>query len=137
MIELPPTIDVVNYREWATFEPYYTELIEREISADTQREWLQDWSDLTRFWQEVQAYTSVQRTLDTADAAREAAYLDVVKEVLPHVEKAEQKLKQRLLQLHIFISIRIIKFIQLLLMAVVNMEETYAGKIVFLFVLKQ
>ena len=34
MIELPPTIDVVNYREWQTFEPYYAELIEREVSAE-------------------------------------------------------------------------------------------------------
>ncbi len=101
MIELPLSIDAVNYREWKTFEPYYTELIERELSAETQQEWLQDWSDLTRFWYEVQAYTSIQRTLDTSDAAREAAYLDVVKSVLPHVEKAEQALKQRMLQLEI------------------------------------
>ncbi len=101
MIELPQTIDVVNYQEWQTFEPYYTELIERQVSAENQREWLQDWSDLTRFWQEVQAYTSIQRTLDTGDAEREAAYLAVVKEVRPHVEKAEQQLKQRLLQLQI------------------------------------
>lgn len=101
MIELPPTIDAVNYRQWETFEPFYTELLERDVSAENQREWLEDWSDLTRFWREVQAYTSIQRTLDTGDDAREAAYLAVVKEVQPHVEKADQALKQRLLQLDV------------------------------------
>ena len=99
MIELPPSIDDVNYRNWETFEPYYSELLERELSAENQREWLEDWSKLSRFWGEALAYTHIQRTLDTLDEQREAAYFEIVKEVQPHVEKADQALKERMLTL--------------------------------------
>ncbi|HFC12906.1 MAG TPA: M3 family oligoendopeptidase, partial [Anaerolineae bacterium] len=98
-LSLPATIDQVDYLNWETYRPIYAELQTRPLSAETQRQWLEDWSYLTRFVREAFSYTYIQRTLDTSDPAREKAYLDMVSNLMPKGKIADQALKERLLQL--------------------------------------
>lgn len=101
MPPLPTTIDGLNIRQWETFEPYFEQLSTQEVDASNSREWLEEWSHLTKVMRESVAYTYIQRTLDTADPEREAAFLDIVKQVQPPAIAADHELKQRLLQMDV------------------------------------
>jgi oligoendopeptidase F len=83
---------------WPQFEPYYQNLIERSLSADNVEVWLSDWSHLGRLVYEAQSRLAVANTLNTADAEAEQRYLTFLSEVFPHVQAAEQRLKQKLLE---------------------------------------
>jgi oligoendopeptidase F len=97
----PTTIEEINAREWATFEPYYQELQERPLSASNARQWLADWSHLQELLGEASSVIYVEKTLDTTDTEKEQAYLDLVNNVWPQVQVAEQGLKERLLALNL------------------------------------
>jgi oligoendopeptidase F len=100
-VTYPTTIEEINAREWATFEPYYQELQERPLSASNARQWLADWSHLQELLGEASSVIYVEKTLDTTDAEKEQAYLDLVNNVWPQVQVAEQGLKERLLALNL------------------------------------
>jgi oligoendopeptidase F len=95
----PTTIEGINAREWATFQPFYAELQERPLSAANARQWLADWSHLQDLLGEASSVIYVEKTLDTTDAEKEQAYLDLVNNVWPQTQVAEQALKERLLAL--------------------------------------
>ena len=98
---LPAAIDEIDAREWASFEPYFTELTARPLTHDNARQWLEDWSALERFLREAFSWTYIQKSLDTTDEAREQAFLDILNNVYPEAQKAAQVLKERLLALEI------------------------------------
>lgn len=100
-LNLPQSIDEINPRCWETFEPYFTELQQRELDSSNMRQWLLDWSQLWRLYEESYAMIYVEKSLDTTDAAREKAFLDFVNNVEPKVRVAEQALKERLLALDV------------------------------------
>ena len=83
---------------WPQLEPYYQNLIEQSLSADSVAAWLADWSHLGRLVYELQARLSLANTLNTAEAEAEQRYLAFLSDVFPHVQAAEQKLKQKLLE---------------------------------------
>jgi oligoendopeptidase F len=95
----PTTIEEINAREWATFQPYYEELAQRPLSPANARQWLADWSHLQELLGEASSVIYVEKTLDTTDSEKEQAYLDLVNNVWPQVRVAEQTLKERLLAL--------------------------------------
>jgi oligoendopeptidase F len=97
----PTTIEDINAREWATFQPFYEELQERPLSPTNARQWLADWSHLQELLGEANSVIYVEKTLDTTDAEKEQAYLDLVNNVWPQVQVAEQALKERLLALNL------------------------------------
>jgi len=82
---------------WQTFAPYFSALEEAEVTASERLEWLTYWSDLSRVLIEVLTSLSIEKSIDTTDEEKEAAYLDFVENVWPHVMMADQALKQRLL----------------------------------------
>ncbi len=95
---LPTAVDDINPRQWQTFAPYFEELNNRPLSTANARQWLTDWSDLKALLDEAFRMASVEKTKDTTDTEKEAAFLDMVNNVLPQAQVAEQQLKERLLQ---------------------------------------
>jgi oligoendopeptidase F len=91
----------LNCRHFSTFQPYFDELQNRPLSAENSRQWLQDWSQLTKTIAEAANIIHVERTIDTTDPEREQRYLDFVQQVQPHVSTADQALKERLLALNL------------------------------------
>ena len=96
---LPHSIEVINPRSWETFAPYFAELAERPLSTENLRQWLTDWSDLTRLFSEAASVIYIEKSQDTADEEKEQAFLDLIDAVYPQVQSAQQALKERLLAL--------------------------------------
>jgi oligoendopeptidase F len=95
----PTSITDINAREWSTFQPFYEELQQRPLFPDNARQWLADWSHLQELLGEASAVIYVEKTLDTTDEEKEQAFLDLVNNVWPQVQVADQQLKERLLAL--------------------------------------
>lgn len=101
LFQLPDSVDGLDGRSWETFAPYFAELKERPLSKATVRQWLEDWSHLSRLLMEACGRIYIHKTLDTADKEKEAAFLDVINNVYPEAEAADQALKERLLALNL------------------------------------
>lgn len=98
---LPATMDDINPRRWQSFQPYYEALQQAEISPENARQWLTNWSQLTELLQEAAVRIYIDKTLDTADREKEQAFLDLVNDVIPPAQIADQALKERLLSLNL------------------------------------
>lgn len=98
---LPETVTADHGRRWETFQPYYQELSQRDLTNGNARQWLSDWSMLSRTVGEAISLIYIEKSLDTADQAKEQAFLDFVNDVAPQMEVAEEALRQRLLPLPI------------------------------------
>lgn len=94
---LPNSIDTINPRQWQTFQPYAEELQQRPFSPGTITQWLTDWSALYALIHEAGSMLYVKKTINTADAEAEQAYLDFITNVQPQWSIADQALKERLL----------------------------------------
>lgn len=94
---LPTSIDEMQDRSWAAFEPGFKELLQRPIDKNNYRQWLHDWSDLQRVVSEVWTTTYIDTSLNTKDAQKEAAYKTFVTDVFPEITRADQALKEKLL----------------------------------------
>lgn len=98
---IPTSIDGLALSEWQTFAPHFDELISRELTAQNTRQWLEDWSHLTKLVREAIAVTYIQNTRDTSNEANNAAYMAVIDNVIPNATRADQQLKERLLALNV------------------------------------
>jgi oligoendopeptidase F len=94
---LPQTVEEINPRTWETFAPFFKELEERPLQAKNLRQWLTDWSNLTRLLFEAASLIYIDKSLDTADQEKEQAFLDLINDVFPQAQVAAQALKKRLL----------------------------------------
>lgn len=82
---------------WAEFAPYFSDLLNRDLSADTIEAWLKDWSDLTDSLGEVGARLFVNTTRNTADTEGEQRYKSYVEHIQPAFSSASNGLRQKLL----------------------------------------
>jgi oligoendopeptidase F len=82
---------------WPQLEPYFKDLTDRSLTAQSVTDWLHDWTALSERIYETYSRLHVARTLNTTDTEAEQRYFTFLTEVLPNVEAAEQKLKQKLL----------------------------------------
>ncbi len=98
---LPQSIDQLDATTWETFAPFYESLLAVELTPETAPQWLRDWSELSRLLREAMSWISIEKSQDTTDSAREQAYLAVISNVYPQAMRAEQALKERLLQLDV------------------------------------
>ena len=96
-LTIPNSINSINTQQWATFEPYYDELQNRPLTDENIAEWLQDWSKLSQLVQESYSWIRIQLSIDTTDSKLEDAFTTFVNDVLPASQRAEQRLKERLL----------------------------------------
>ncbi|MCP4420041.1 MAG: M3 family oligoendopeptidase [Chloroflexi bacterium] len=94
---IPHSVDEINPRTWETFAPFFSELQERPLQNKNLRQWLTDWSDLTRLLYEAASLIYIEKSLDTADQEKEQAFLDLINDVFPQAQVATQALKERLL----------------------------------------
>lgn len=82
---------------WTRIEPYYRELAERPLSADTISAWLADWTRLAELVHETYQRLYVAITVDTTDEAARQRYEAFLDEIYPQAQAAEQILKEKLL----------------------------------------
>lgn len=83
----------------AALSACHDELATRPLVADDPwalEQWLRDWSELESLMHEEQTRREIAVTCDTEDPAIEAAYLDWVDRVAPHVKPLRDRLARRL-----------------------------------------
>jgi oligoendopeptidase F len=96
----PTSIDQIDVLKWETFQPYFDELLQRDVRAHNLRQWLDDWSQLSSLLWEAGAMIYIKKSLDTADKNREQDFLEFVTNVQPPATIADQKLKERFLAMN-------------------------------------
>ncbi|MEE9216960.1 MAG: M3 family oligoendopeptidase [Anaerolineales bacterium] len=95
---LPGTALELADWEWHDIEAHYLDLEGREVNSQTIDEWLTAWSRLKELVQEALDRLYVDKTLDTADEAREARYNTYLEQIFTPSEEHEQRLKKKLLE---------------------------------------
>ena len=81
--------------QWTDYEPYYTDLENRNLNAGNIEEWLNDWSTLAQTADEQYWRLYIATTLNTADPAIEEAFNNYIEGLQASVKTAEQKLKDK------------------------------------------
>jgi oligoendopeptidase F len=94
---LPTDYRAFIHWTWLQFEPFYQALLDRSLTSTTAADWLSDWTRISKTVYETYSRLHLASTLNTADGEAEKHYHTFLGEVLPKVEAAEQKLKQKLL----------------------------------------
>ncbi|MCC6601683.1 MAG: M3 family oligoendopeptidase [Anaerolineae bacterium] len=94
---IPSSVEAIDPRRWESFAPYFADLQERPLTSENLRQWLTDWSNLTRLLFEAASLIYIEKSLDTADEDKEQAFLDLINNVFPQAQVAAQALKERLL----------------------------------------
>ena len=94
---LPTDYHVFIDWQWPHYEPYFQNLNERALSAETSEAWLADWTLIAKIAQEAYTRLHIATTLNTADAEADRRYMTFLSEVNPRLEAADQQLKEKLL----------------------------------------
>ncbi len=82
---------------WEQLEPYYYDLKHRPLDGGRVEEWLADWTRINDLVEEISSRLYVATTQNTADEEVERRYTTFLEKVYPHVEEADQRLKERML----------------------------------------
>ncbi len=94
---LPSDPQALVDAHWATFEPYFQDLQQRPLTADTVQAWLADWSQLSDSLDEMISRLAVAISVNTADDLAEQRYNAFFDKIYPKARAADQALKQKLL----------------------------------------
>lgn len=76
---LPKSTEAVKDWSWSQFEPYFQDLITRDLDATNSSSWLADWTRLSELLNELRTRLYIGTTVDTTDKDAERrffAYLD-------------------------------------------------------------
>ena len=95
--KLPAPLDDLMTWKWEQFAPFYQELNERPLTADTLEGWMQDWSLIDKHASELYNRIYVAVSGNTADKEIEKRFEDFMDQIYPQLMSADQKLKDRLL----------------------------------------
>mgnify|MGYP000876577209 CR=1 FL=1 len=68
---IPSSVEAIDPRCWESFAPYFADLQERPLTSENLRQWLTDWSNLTRLLFEAASLIYIEKSLDTADEDKE------------------------------------------------------------------
>ena len=82
---------------WDRIQPFYADLLDRDLTPTSVDDFLRDWSQLGRLMAEVDSRYYVAITVNTADAAAQAAYDLYLDTIYPAARQAGQDLKRKLL----------------------------------------
>jgi oligoendopeptidase F len=99
ILELPPSPDVFAQATWGDIAPYYEKLAAAPLDRGSADAWLAAWSRLEELISEAGTLAMTAYTGDTADAAKEAAYLRFSAEIFPQMDEQQVRLARRLLDL--------------------------------------
>jgi oligoendopeptidase F len=94
---LPATYTEFKTWNWNQIELYYQELITRPISSANVEKWLKDWTRINHLIDESRWRRYVALTRDTTDQVAKTDYAHFLDEIFTPSQKAEQKLKEKLL----------------------------------------
>ncbi len=83
--------------DWSQIEPFFDDLLNRQLSKETIHPWLLDWTRISDLMIEAHARRSLALSLDTTDQAAEARFNAYLAEIYPASQTANQKLKEKLL----------------------------------------
>lgn len=82
---------------WDEFQPYFDDLIKRQVTETNIKEWLADWTRITCLLQETHARLYIATTLDTTDQGVSQNYYTYLEQIYPKFLTAEQILKEKML----------------------------------------
>ncbi|GAC1650978.1 MAG: M3 family oligoendopeptidase [Gemmatimonadaceae bacterium] len=99
IIELPESPAALVDATWRDIAPYYEALASAPLGLERAEEWMMTWSRLEEIVAEAGTLAMVAYTGDTADPAKEAAYLRFSAEIYPLVDEQQVRLAKRLLAL--------------------------------------
>lgn len=101
MIELPASPDAFRDTSWDDVVPYYDALatVPLDATAASVEPWLATWSRLDTLIGEAGTLAMIAYTGNTADAAKEQAYLRFSMDIFPKLEEQQVRLAKRLLDL--------------------------------------
>jgi oligoendopeptidase F len=95
---LPPSaLDFMDW-PWARIEPYFQDLLSRQVNQANVEAWLSDWTRLANLLSERFTRLEIATTVDTTDEEAKKRYNGFLDEIYPHAESMEHKLKQKLLE---------------------------------------
>ena len=97
--ELPASPEAFADATWDDVAPYYEALATAPLTTADVEAWLAAWSRLDALVGEAGTLAMIAYTGDTADAAKEAAYLRFSTDVFPKLDEQEVRLSKRLLDL--------------------------------------
>lgn len=95
----PQTASEIDATCWSTFQPYFAELQTRTLTPENIHEWIHDWSKLICLYDEAESLIYIEKSQNTADTAKEQAFLDYLSRVMPQAQVAQHRLQERLLGL--------------------------------------
>ena len=97
-LDLPKTaVDTMQWN-WSQFQPYYADLIARELSESTVAQWLADWTHVNDLIDERYNRLHLATTLNTADKTVQKTFTDFLDQIIPPASDADQQLKTKLLE---------------------------------------
>ena len=94
---LPADPQILMTWTWTDFEPYYQDLKQRPLRAETVQAWLEDWSALDERLMELRSRLHVATAINTADEEARQRLEAFFDHIFPQAMAAEQELKQKLL----------------------------------------
>jgi oligoendopeptidase F len=96
---LPDTPAAFADATWDDVAPYFDVLATAPLDRDNAAAWLASWSRLEELIGEAATLAMIAYTGDTADAAKEAAYLRFSTQIYPKLDEQQVRLARRLLDL--------------------------------------
>jgi oligoendopeptidase F len=99
ILALPTSPDAFAFATWGDIAPYYEKLASAPLDRGSAEEWLAAWSRLEELVSEAGTLAMTAYTGDTADPAKEAAYLRFSAEIFPQMDEQQVRLARRLLEL--------------------------------------
>jgi oligoendopeptidase F len=90
---LPKSTDAVKDWSWSQFEPYFQDLITRDVNVS----WLADWTRLSELLNELRTRLYIGTTVNTMDKDAEKRFFVYLDAIFQSMETANQKLKEKLL----------------------------------------
>jgi len=95
--KLPKNINEFMEWPWERIEPYFQELMDREINIVNVNQYLSDWSKIDEYITESFNRLYVRTTVDTTDKDAEQKFNYFLDEIYPNAELKNQNLKDKLL----------------------------------------
>jgi oligoendopeptidase F len=94
---LPHNCKEFMHWSWGQIEPYTDDLTQRELSADTIKSWLADWSRLASLIAESFNRLQIRTTTHTNDEDGQACFQNYSENIMPNARAFEQRMKEKLL----------------------------------------
>ncbi|MDX2163759.1 MAG: M3 family oligoendopeptidase [bacterium] len=97
MFDTLPNLHTFMGWSWAQIEPYYRDLLARDLNDSNAVEWLSDLARLSQLLEETHSRLEVETTLDTEDQARVDRFLAYNETVITPARALDNELRKKIL----------------------------------------